>query len=192
MVAWPSPVVSCTFTWKGIDELADATHRRDLAHLGHRRQAAGELAHHLVLVPEQLGAVDLRFAEADAEVGEVLDLVDHRGDVQQRLRRDAADVEADAAQRRVALDQDHLEAEVGGAEGGRIAAGAGAEHQQVAVEVDRTGVARCGGRRGAAAAGAGFGADARACGRGCCRRCRCRRRGGAFGRLQRQHHRALP
>jgi hypothetical protein len=35
--------------------------------------------------------------------------------VQHRLRRDAADVEADAAERRVALDEDDLESEVGGA-----------------------------------------------------------------------------
>ena len=39
-------------------------------------------------------------AEADAELVEVRDLVHDRGDVQHRLRRDAADVQADAAERR--------------------------------------------------------------------------------------------
>ena len=68
------------------------------------------------------------------------------------LRRDAADVQADAAERREALDQHRLHAEVGGAEGGRVAAGAGAEHEHVALEVGAAGVAAR--RTGAGAAGA--------------------------------------
>ena len=48
-----------------------------------------------------------------------------RRDVQQRLRRDAADVETYAAERRVALDQHRLHAEIGGAERGAVAAGPG-------------------------------------------------------------------
>ena len=64
-----------------------------------------------------------------------LRLGDHLGGVQQRLGRDAADVEADAAQGRPALDQHHLLAEVGGAEGGGVAAGTGAQHQHLGVEV---------------------------------------------------------
>jgi hypothetical protein len=47
----------------------------------------------------------------------------------------AADVEAHAAERRIALDQHRLHAEVGGAERRRIAARAGAEHQHVAFDV---------------------------------------------------------
>ena len=54
--------------------------------------------------------------------------------VQQRLRRDAADVEADAAERRPALDQRDLEAEVCRAERGRVAPGAGTEHDEVEIE----------------------------------------------------------
>ena len=48
----------------------------------------------------------------------MLAFVDHRGDVQQGLGRDAADVEADAAEGGVAFDDGGLQAEVGGAEGG--------------------------------------------------------------------------
>ena len=44
-------------------------------------------------------------------------------DVQQRLGRDAADVQADAAEALVALDEDDVEAEIGGAERGGVAAG---------------------------------------------------------------------
>ena len=137
-----------------IDEAAVAAHHRHLAHLGHRGQAAGELAHHLVLVGQQLGRVDHRRGEADAQVGEMLDLVHHRGDVQQCLAGDAADVEAHPAQRGITFDQHHLQAQVGGAEGGRVAARAGAEHEHVALQVGTAGVAgrrwrghdRCGSR----------------------------------------------
>ncbi len=49
--------------------------------------------------------------------------------MQQRFRRDAADIEANAAEHRPAFDQHHAFAEVGGAKSGRIAAGSGAKHQ---------------------------------------------------------------
>ena len=58
-----------------------------------------------------------------------------------RLRRNAADVQADAADARVALDQDHLLAEVGGPKRRGVAAGPGAEHQHLGVE-GRVGVLR--------------------------------------------------
>jgi hypothetical protein len=61
--------------------------------------------------------------------------------VQQGLGRNAADVEADAAEGGVALDDDRLHAEVGRAEGGGIAAGAGAEDEHVALDVGTAGVA---------------------------------------------------
>jgi hypothetical protein len=122
------------------DEGAIAAHDRDLAHLGHGREAARELAHDLVLVREQLAQVDLGHAVADAEVGEVADLVHHRGHVQQGLARDAAHVQADPAERGVALDKDDLHPQVGRAEGSRVAARAGAEHEQVALEVGGAGV----------------------------------------------------
>ncbi len=137
----------------------------DLARLGHAGQAAGELLDHAVL--EARAACRCRSPARRSVMpwsGSVLDLVHHRGGVQQRLRRDAADVQAHAAERGVALDQHGLHAEVGAAEGGRIAAGAGAEHQHLAFDVGLAGVAarrRCrrGSRRGAAAA-AGAGAVA--------------------------------
>ena len=55
--------------------------------------------------------------------------------VQQGLGRNAADVEAHAAERRVALDQDHFLPKVGRAERGGVAAGAGPENNHVGVEV---------------------------------------------------------
>ena len=55
--------------------------------------------------------------------------------MQQRLGRDAADIEAHAAERGFLLDQHHLLAEVGSAERGGVAAGAGAEHDDFGVDV---------------------------------------------------------
>ena len=63
------------------------------------------------------------------------------GDVQQRLGRNAADVEADAAEGGVALDDDRLHAEVGRAEGSGIAAGTGAEDEHLALDVGTAGMA---------------------------------------------------
>ena len=58
--------------------------------------------------------------------------------VEHRLGRDAADVEAGAAQRLAALGAGGLEAELRGADRGDIAAGAGADHQDVEVEVSHS------------------------------------------------------
>ena len=62
----------------------------------------------LFLCATQLARSTCGAPKATPTLGEVRDLVDHRGDVQHRLRRDAADVEADAAERRVALDEHDL------------------------------------------------------------------------------------
>ena len=70
-------------------------------------------------------------------------LVDDLGDMQQRLGRDAADIEAYAAKGRPRVDQHDVLPEIGGAESGGIAAGTGAENQDVGLEV---GGSRCGGR----------------------------------------------
>ena len=95
-----------------------------------------------------------------------IDFVHDGGRVQQRLRRNAADVEADAAERRVALDQHGLHAEIGAAECGGVAARARAEHQHLAFDVDVAGVS---GRRrvGAGAAAAAPAPSARPGAAGC-------------------------
>src|SRR3546814_15016802 len=90
----------------------DTTFFRSLALLGHAGQALGQLADDLLLVAAQLVEGDLRLAEIDAVVGRVPRLVDHRRRVQQRLGGNAADVEADAAELRVALDQDGVQTQV--------------------------------------------------------------------------------
>ena len=56
-------------------------------------------------------------------------LVDHLRGVQQRFRRNAADIQADAAELRPAIDQDHAEAEIRRTKGRRVATGPGADDE---------------------------------------------------------------
>src|SRR5213592_821990 len=88
-----------------ISEKTDTLQHGDLAHLRHRGEPAGELSDHLVLERAQLGEVELRLAKRDAVAGEIARGVHDGRGMQERLRGNAADVEAHAAQRRIALDQ---------------------------------------------------------------------------------------
>ena len=78
------------------------------------------------------GEIELRRADADAHLGEgMAGLLEHFGGVQQRLRRNAADVEAGAAVGRALLDHRDLQAELRRADGADIAAGAGADDDEI-------------------------------------------------------------
>ena len=129
------PSASSTSTWYGRDEPAEARDDGDLALPGQAGEAAGEPLDHAVLPAAQLVEVDSRGAEHDAVLAHLLGFGDDLGGVQQRLGRDAADIEADAAERRPAIDQHDLLAEIGGAEGGGVAARPGAEHQHLGSDV---------------------------------------------------------
>jgi hypothetical protein len=72
--------------------------------------------------------------------------------VQERLGRDAPDVQAHAAERLVALDHDDVEAEVGRAERGGVPARTGAEDEHAGVDV--AALVRVGGAAGGRGAGA--------------------------------------
>ena len=82
----------------------------------------------LFFQPSSLARSIFGCAVFDAVVTHLTDFVDDLGGVQQRLGRNAADVEANAAQHGPAFDQRDLEAEVGSAERGGVAAGTGAQH----------------------------------------------------------------
>ena len=58
-------------------------------------------------------------------------LLEHLGGVEQRLRGDAADVEAGPAQRLALLDHGHFQAELGRADGADIPPGAGADDDEI-------------------------------------------------------------
>ena len=76
-------------------------------------------------------------ARLHAPFGErpVTRFLEQLGGVEQRLGRDAADVEAGAAERLAAFGAGGLEAELRGADRGDIAAGAGADHQDVEIVI---------------------------------------------------------
>ena len=156
------------FEMVGIEEVAIATHGVDLARLGHAGEATGELADYFFLVRTKLVDIHLGRRKTDTEIAGMLGLFHHGGDMEQRLRRNATDVEADTAEGRVAFDDDSLHAEVRGPERGGIAAGTGAEHQHFAVEIHLAGVV-AGSSAGCRSWGrcSGCRRRGRGCGRGC-------------------------
>ena len=101
---------------KGEHEFSGALDDANLALFREACQAAGQTIDDLVLPCPQTAGVDLRWPEFQAAVGHLLGLLDDLGRVQQRLGRNAADIQTDAAERRVALDQDYVQAEVGRAD----------------------------------------------------------------------------
>src|SRR6185312_1747830 len=76
--------------------------------------------------------IELWLTDADAHLAEaVTGLRKQFGGVQQRLRRDAADVEAGAAEGRHLLDHRGFQAELHRADRADIAAGAGADDDEI-------------------------------------------------------------
>ena len=53
------------------------------------------------------------------------------------LERNAADIEADAAKGRARINQNNVLPQIGGAEGGGVAAGTGAQNQNIGLEIGR-------------------------------------------------------
>src|SRR5688500_15951401 len=90
--------------------------------LGDAADSGRQLVDDALLEASQLVDVDLRLAERHAPPAGVLRLVDDLGHVQQRLRRDAAAVKADASGVLFLVDERDLHAEVCRIEGGGIAA----------------------------------------------------------------------
>ena len=87
----------------------------------------------LSLKRDDAGAIDLRFRNLDADLGGVVDLAGDLADVQQRLGRDAAPVEADAADF-VAVEAHDVLAELTEPDRGVVAARACADHDRVDVD----------------------------------------------------------
>ncbi len=106
----------------GVDEARPALDVGDLALLADHPEAAGQLRYDAFFERAQLVDVDLRLAELHSPDCRMARLVDHLGDVQQRLGRNAAPVKADAAGILLQVDQRDLHAEVVGQESRGIAA----------------------------------------------------------------------
>src|SRR5205085_10524318 len=87
--------------------------------------ALGLEGHHLL-------EVELRRRDADAHVAEALPrLLEKLGGMQQRLRGDAADVEAGAAVRLALLDDRGVQAELRRPDGADVAPGAGSDDDEI-------------------------------------------------------------
>ena len=102
----------------------------DLVLLHQVRDALIELLCDGAAARHDLGDVEAGLDRFETVGVGMLDLVEDLGRAQQRLGRDAAPVEADAA-KVLALDDRGLEAELGRADRGHIAARPGAEHDDV-------------------------------------------------------------
>ena len=114
-------------------ELACAVDHRDLALAGKPGEAAGQPIDDAVLPLAQPADVDRRLAEADAVRSHLVRFFDDTRRMQQRLRRNAPDVQTHTAELRPALDQRDLETQIGGAKRGGVAARPGAEHDEIEV-----------------------------------------------------------
>jgi hypothetical protein len=102
----------------------------DELHLPQLRDAAdagGQLVDNALLEGAQRVEVDRRLAEGDPPLAGVPRLVHHLGDVEQRLGRDAAAVEADTSRVLLLVDEGDLHPEIRRIKRRRIAAWSGAE-----------------------------------------------------------------
>ena len=106
----------------------------DAALLGQERYAAGEFFDDGIFPRAQFVQFDLRRAEGDAAMGRFARLDNHLRGVQQGLGRNAAAVEADAAESFVLLHQQHFFAKVGGVKGRGVTAGACAQNHNFSVD----------------------------------------------------------
>ena len=105
----------------------------DLVLLEQQLDAAGEALDDLVLAGVHLGHVDADggLADRQAPLLPVLRDLQRVRVLEQRLGRNAAPVQAGAAEHRRALDDRGLQAELRGADRGHVAAGARADHYDV-------------------------------------------------------------
>ena len=116
----------------GGGDAGGAVHGFDLVLLEQELDALDVAVDSFVLEGHHLLEIELRLADADAEIAEMLArLLEQLGGVQQRLRRDAADIEAGAAMGLALLDHGHLEAELRRPDGADIAAGAGSDDDEI-------------------------------------------------------------
>ena len=127
----------------GIQKLANTAHHIHLAHFGHGGEAAGQFTDDFIFPAAQFIQINLGLAKSNAVGCECAGFIGNGGDVKQRFRWDTTNVQADAAELCVALNDDGFHAKVGGAKGGRIAARTGAQYQRFAGDVDRAGISTC-------------------------------------------------
>jgi hypothetical protein len=116
----------------GRSDAAGAEHAVDLVLLQEVIDPLNVAVDRLVLELEHGAKIELWRTNADAHLGEaVAGLLEHLGSVQQRLRRDTADVEAGAAVGAALFDDGDLHAELCRADRTDIAPGASADDDEI-------------------------------------------------------------
>ncbi len=118
-----------------VPECRPAMHGLDLRLLQQSGNTAIQPANDTVFPADRSRQVERRRADLDAEwvlaAGHMRDLVELFRRMDERLGRDAADIEAGAT-RLAGFDDDGVDAELSGADGADIAAGTGADDEQLA------------------------------------------------------------
>ena len=122
-------------TGLGVFKFGPAIDRLDLGGLEKLRHPAGQFGHDGVFPGDEAGHVELgRFGQRDAELaltGVFGHVLEHAGGMDEGLGRDAAAIEAGAAQP-VLVDNDGIQTQLAGADGGRIAARATTDDEDFA------------------------------------------------------------
>src|SRR5260221_3523958 len=120
------------FDGMAVDQPAEALHDFDLVFLHQVGDARSELAHDLALALHHRAEIEPDVAGDDAVRGEpLLREMEMFARRQQRLARDAPDVEAGAAERFVLLHDGGFEAELRGADRGDVTAGAASDDDEL-------------------------------------------------------------
>src|SRR6185295_19042268 len=114
-----------------IDDRGEALDVLHLAMLDELAGPAGQALDDIVLERAELREVDPRLAELDAPRLRASRLVQHVGDVQERLRGNAAAIDADAARVHFGIDKRHAQAEIGGEKRGGVAAGSASDDRKL-------------------------------------------------------------
>ena len=118
----------------GLRDRAPALEPGDLVLLEQELDALGVLADDVVLVGQHLVPVDRHLGAHEAHFLKVfMGFVQRVAGVQQRLRGDATDVQAGAAERVAAFDNGGLQSQLGAADGADIAPRTGADDDDVEV-----------------------------------------------------------
>ena len=132
-----SPVSARTIARLAVDDRSRAQKRAHLRLLEQRADAAGEPGDDRILPADRLGEIELGRPDREADRVQRLRVAKPMrrvGGVDQRLRGDAADVEASSPEP-VGLDQDRVEAELAGADRRDIAAGPAADDENLAAKL---------------------------------------------------------
>src|SRR5262249_33290832 len=93
--------------------------------------AVRALPDHLLLLLHRAGQIQVHLAGCDSDVPAMARLLEEVGRVQEGLRRNAASQRADAAQPRLALDDERRQAELRRADGGDVTARSGTDDGDV-------------------------------------------------------------